>query len=123
MKRCRKLVMGLSLVLAMTFLIGTTSFAGEYSLCFVNTEGGNLNCRSGPGTEYSIVGKFKNGTQLGWSIFGGIDSLGREWTYVDGKDINGKLIMGWVLDSYLRYEDNPNSIIPAYKNENMPDVV
>lgn len=55
MKRCRKLVMGLSLVLAMTFLIGTTSFAGEYSLCFVNTEGGNLNCRSGPGTEYSIV--------------------------------------------------------------------
>ena len=28
MKRCRKLVMGLSLVLAMTFLIGTTSFAG-----------------------------------------------------------------------------------------------
>ena len=48
--------------------------------------------------------------------------MGREWTYVDGKDINGKLIMGWVLDSYLRYEDNPNSIIPAYINENMPDV-
>lgn len=47
----------------------------EYDLCYVNTNGSNLNCRKGPGTEYALVGKFSNGTQLSWSIFGDIYCL------------------------------------------------
>lgn len=123
----RKTVTSLCLAMMMVLMMGMSAFAqsaqprSDYSNCYVNTEGGNLNCRKGPGTEYEIVGKFKNGTQLSWSVFGKTDSLGRPWTQVSGKDVNGKQISGWVLDSYLRYEDS-RSIVNVIIDENMPDV-
>ena len=74
----------------------------EYTTLYVKTDGGNLNVRSGAGTEYAIVGKLANGTKIdGWSIFGRVDSEGRSWTNITAKDINGKSVTGWVLDEYL----------------------
>lgn len=99
------------LTMALLVMVGTPTqtyarempYVAEYDDCYVNTDGGNLNCRTNAGVEYPIVGKFKNGTKLAWSIFGKNDSLGRSWTQVSGKDINGKTISGWVLDSYLKF--------------------
>lgn len=129
MKKSIKKITLCTIIMAMlTLSIGMTAFAKpvprEYDLCFVNTDGGNLNCRKDAGEEYAIVGKFKNGTQLSWSVFGKFDSQGRDWTAVSGPDINGKRISGWVLDSYLRFERpslrnvQHNVII----NPGMPDV-
>ena len=74
----------------------------EHDTLYVKTDGGNLNVRSGAGTEYAIVGKLANGTKIdGWSIFGRVDSEGRSWTNITAKDINGKSVTGWVLDEYL----------------------
>lgn len=63
----------------------------------IQTAGGNLNVRSGPGTNYKIVGKFANGTIVTYSYMQESD----EWTWVWGKGTNGKTISGYVLDSYL----------------------
>lgn len=65
----------------------------------VKTDGSNLNIRSGPGTNYSIVGKFANGTKV---HYGAIDPIGSlNWTYVWGTGINGKEVTGYVHNDYL----------------------
>ena len=92
-------------------VIGVTAFAGNIQprkdYCYVNTpEGGNLNGRSGPGTEYPVICQFSNGTLLNWSIFDGTatDSQGYTWTAVAGTDINGVFVKHcWVRDDYLLY--------------------
>ncbi len=85
----------------------------EYPTLYVKTDGGNLNVRSDAGTEYSIVGKLANGTKIaGWSVFGKSDSEGRSWTSIRAKDINGKMIEGWVLDKYLT-ETPPSRSVPV----------
>ncbi len=72
-----------------------------------------MNVRSDAGTEYSIVGKLANGTKIAeWSVFGKSDSEGRSWTSIRAKDINGKMIEGWVLDKYLT-ETPPSRSVPV----------
>lgn len=129
MKNRIKRITGCAVIMALlTLSIGMTAFGkpvarAEYDLCFVNTDGGNLNCRAYAGEEYAIVGKFANGTRLSWSVFGEPDSQGRDWTAVSGPDINGEHISGWVLDSYLRYERPSRSIQHnIVVNPLMPDV-
>lgn len=74
----------------------------HYEKLYVKTEGGNLNVRAGAGTEYRIVGKLANGTEiLGWSIFGEIDSEGYSWMNIGAIGIDGKEVSGWVRDDYL----------------------
>lgn len=74
----------------------------EYETLYVKTDGGNLNVRSGPGTEYEIVGKLPNGTMIDfWSVFGEVDSTGRSWTSIRARDANGNTVSGWVADEYL----------------------
>ena len=73
-----------------------------YQMLYVKTNGGNLNVRSGPGTEYEIVGKLANGTKiLGWQYVGKIDSEGRGWMDIRAIGIDGEEVNGWVLDDYL----------------------
>lgn len=70
-------------------------------LYVVVTDGGNLNVRSGPGTSYSIVGKFKNG-QIIHIPFEQPAGGGKEWDYAYGPDANtGKDIEGWVSRAYI----------------------
>jgi len=66
----------------------------------VTTDGSNLNVRSGPGANYSIIGKFANGTVVNYGAIDPIPSA--DWTYVWGKDINGKSISGYCHNDYLR---------------------
>jgi hypothetical protein len=130
MKPIKRMTSYLVLVTILTLIIGnlvyaqSVPFCDERDLCFVNTQGGNLNCRKGAGEEYEIVGKFKNGTELSWSIFLERDSQGRTWVGVSGIDINGKLISGYVLESYLRFErpECRTMNLPVYINFDMPDV-
>ena len=65
----------------------------------VITDGSNLNVRSGPGTNYSIIGKFKNGQVIDVSFMqdAGIGS----WIYAGGVDaITGKYINGYIHEDY-----------------------
>lgn len=124
----KKSIISLCLTICMLMFLGTNASAqsiqprSEYDLCYVNTDGGNLNCRSGPGTEYSIVGKFSNGTQLTWSVFGDVDSNNKTWTKVSGIGITGKRVSGWCQDDYLLFV-SPSRNVPAfYINSDMPDV-
>lgn len=119
MKTTRKRIATFLLLLVMGVnVIGITAFAGDIQprmdYCYVNTpEGGNLNGRSGPGTEYPVICQFANGTSLGWGVFDGsaVDSQGNEWTEVSGRDIYGNDVeCCWVRDDYLRYERDWRSI-------------
>ena len=70
-------------------------------LYVVVTEGGNLNVRSGPGTSYSIVGKFKNGEVIEIPFIGPAGG-GDDWDYAYGPDANtGERIEGWVATAYI----------------------
>lgn len=65
----------------------------------VITDGSNLNVRSGPRTNYSIIGKFKNGQVIDVSFMqdAGIGS----WVYAGGVDaITGKYINGYIHEDY-----------------------
>ena len=69
--------------------------------CRVRTTSGNLNVRSGPGTNYPIIGRFANGSVVDISIFA--DEKG-DWIVAGGKDVStGKMINGWVNQNYLEY--------------------
>lgn len=114
MKRKNKKVVALLLtVVISTLILGTTVFAATprgYDKCYVNTDGSNLNGRSGPGTEYSIVCKYANGTRLYWSVMpseNATDSEGRKWMRVKGKATSGKDTEAWVCEDYLRFERDP----------------
>lgn len=72
---------------------------GDYAVKVV-TQGNNLNCRSGPGTNYSIVGKFKNGTIISYHYMDPNYKPG--WAYVFGVGIDGKQISGYVSEQYLQ---------------------
>ncbi len=77
----------------------STAIANEDWVATVKTDGSNLNVRSGPGTNYSIVGKFANGTKV---HFGAIDPIESEnWSYVWGTGIDGKEVTGYVHMDYL----------------------
>lgn len=116
-------------VLCTVMISGTLAFAAETSLqnneskviyfrrsdyqtLYVKTDGGNLNVRSDAGTEYEIVGKLANGTEiLGWSVFGKKDSEGRGWMRIRAIGINGEEVRGWVLDEYLSADPPSRSIM------------
>ena len=63
----------------------------------VVTDGGNLNVRSGPGTEYSIIGRLANGSYFSASFMQ--DYI--DWTYGTGTDVSGVEVTGYVSDRYL----------------------
>ncbi len=80
----------------------STIMTGEYTTLYVNTGGDNLNVRSGPGTNYSVVSHLRHGTRIvSWSIFGRVDQYGYSWTSIKAYDVNGVLVSGWVRDDYL----------------------
>lgn len=65
----------------------------------VITDGSNLNVRSGPGLNYSIIGKFKNGQIIDVSYMqeAGI----YPWVYAGGIDANtGNYIYGYIHSDY-----------------------
>lgn len=67
----------------------------------VKTDGSNLNVRSGPGTNYSIVGKFANGAIVDIPFMQPSD-IGDSWWYAYGNDANtGKKIEGYVHRDYI----------------------
>lgn len=71
----------------------------------VVTAGDNLNVRSGPGTSYSIVGKFKNGQIIEIPFMQPVGG-GKDWDYAYGPDANtGKDIEGWVATAYIGNTD------------------
>lgn len=114
MRLTKKRIVTFLLLLAMGVnAIGITAFAGNVQprmdYCYVNTsDGSNLNGRSGPGTEYSVICRFANGTSLNWSThweYNATDSQGREWMEVSGVDINGvQQDKAWVCVDYVRFE-------------------
>lgn len=65
----------------------------------VVTDGGNLNVRSGPGTEYSIVGQIPNGSYVDISFMqeAGI----RPWLYGSGISTTGERIYGYMHGDYI----------------------
>lgn len=112
MKRKGKKIVALLLMVTMTVaMLGATAFASpqprDPDLCYVNTsDGSNLNGRSGPGTQYSVICKYANGTQLFWSVMpdqNATDSQGRSWLCVSGKTTTGVTMQSWVCEDYLRF--------------------
>lgn len=128
-KKLKKIV---TLILAMIMVLNFTamSYAATKSdpdKCFVNTDGGNLNGRKEAGTEYPIICKYANGTQLSYSVDAGetkFDSQGREWMRVRGKTTTGSTMTSWVLAEYLRFESpyRTNTDILTVINPKAPDV-
>lgn len=75
------------------------AYPSESWILQVKTDGSNLNVRSGPGTNYSIVGKFANGTLV---TFGYMDPIpSTDWTYVWGTGTNGQHLSGYCHNDYL----------------------
>lgn len=67
----------------------------------VKTDGSNLNVRSGPGTNYSIVGKFANGAVVNIPYMQPSDST-RIWNWAFGNDADtGKRIEGYINVNYV----------------------
>ena len=64
----------------------------------VTTENGNLNLRSGPGTNYPVIGQLKKGT-----IIGVCENFG-DWSYI--VDYEG--VFGYVSNKYLTPVDKPD---------------
>ena len=74
-----------------------------------------LNARSGPGTSYSSLGMFANGTQLTHDPAKVQTGGGYTWRQVTGK-IGGKTVTAWVADSYLttvKPTPPPPATVPA----------
>ena len=66
----------------------------------VYTRGDNLNVRSGPGTNYSIIGSFANGSLIDLPYPQPSD-VTNEWVYVTGTDVySGKTISGYISSAY-----------------------
>ncbi|MCD7724469.1 MAG: SH3 domain-containing protein [Clostridiales bacterium] len=65
----------------------------------VITDGSNLNVRSGPGTNYSIIGQFKNGQVIDVSFTQ--ESGIAPWVYAGGIDaVTGNYINGYIHSNY-----------------------
>ena len=60
-----------------------------------------LNVRTGPGTQYRIVGVTKTGDGVE------ITSRGEDWTQIRVKAENGKTLEGWIPEGYLRPQPPP----------------
>lgn len=125
----KRIVALLLAVVISTLALGTTVCAATprgYDKCYVNTDGSNLNGRSGPGTEYSIVCKYANGTRLYWSVMpseNGYDSQGRSWMRVTGMATTGKEMTAWVCEDYLRFERDPvPRSVEVKVDPSLPDV-
>lgn len=116
-KKNRLIALALMVVLTVS-LLGMTSFASSINprmqYCYVNTsDGSNLNGRSGPGTEYSVICQYANGTSLTWSVFpenNATDSQGRSWMCVNGRTTTGENKTAWVCEEYLRFENDYRSV-------------
>lgn len=99
MKKISKMIILSMFLVILTPFFAPTQQAHAYEYEYqakVITDGSNLNVRSGPGTNYSIVGKLANGTIVTYSY---ISPVG--WDYIWGIDINGKEISGYVSSAYL----------------------
>lgn len=67
-----------------------------YKVC---TDGGNLNVRSGLGTNYSIVGQIANGSYVDVSFMQ--DAGIAPWVYGSGISTTGKEISGYMHGDYI----------------------
>lgn len=117
------------LCFVMMLALGISSYAVETrsdpDMCFADTGGGNLNGRSGPGTEYKIICKYPDGTQLFYSLLTGwdTDSEGVEWVEVRGKTTTGEKKTAWVSTEYVRFESPYRlRLLPIPMDTNEPDV-
>lgn len=63
----------------------------------VVTDGGNLNVRSGPGTEYSIIGRLPNGSYFMADFM----QQYADWMYGTGTDVSGTEVTGYVYEKYI----------------------
>lgn len=67
----------------------------------VKTDGSNLNVRSGPGTDYSIIGKFANGAVIDIPFMQPSEST-YTWRWAHGDDADtGKRIQGYININYI----------------------
>ncbi len=81
-----------------TLDLSTTRGTARYQY-HVITDGGNLNVRSGPGTNYSIIGQFKNGQIIDVSFRQ--ESGIYPWVYAGGNDANtDEYINGYIHSDY-----------------------
>ncbi|QNU67275.1 SH3 domain-containing protein [Ruminiclostridium herbifermentans] len=90
-------------ILGLSLILGQGIACAQTWVLTVNTDGSNLNVRSGPGTNYSIIGKFANGTDVTWEDDDGKSS--GDWAYVTGVSTNGKTISGYCYQWYLIHEN------------------
>lgn len=60
-----------------------------------------LNVRTGPGTEFRILGVVKTGDEVN------VVQRGKSWTKIQVKDEEGKTKTGWIPEGYLRPEPPP----------------
>lgn len=130
--KTRKILPIILMIIMTVSMLGMTVCANPQARnrdsCFVSTsDGSNLNGRSGPGTEYPVICKYANGTQLGWSVMpenNAIDSQGRRWSHVSGRTTTGATMEAWVCDDYLRFESSGYSLrsIEVENNPNLPAV-
>ena len=93
-------------VLELVNVPATTSQQGIMRAMYrVKTAGGNLNVRSGPGTNYSVIGQFANGQLIDVATV--TIGIPDGWDYVYGDDCNtGKAIEGCVAAQYIDYSSN-----------------
>lgn len=90
-------------MLAVNVLFPLSQVDAQTWVLTVTTDGSNLNVRSGPGTNYSVIGQFANGTDVTWEDDDGKSS--GEWAYVKGIGTNGKTISGYCYQWYLVHEN------------------
>lgn len=69
----------------------------------VVTDGGNLNVRSGPGTNYSIIGQIANGSYVNISFMQ--DANISPWVYGSGTSTTGVEITGYMHGDYIGTAD------------------
>lgn len=67
----------------------------------VVTKSTNLNVRSGPGTNYSIIGRLSKGSIVDFGIFAA--EKGYWWEITARDSYTGKDLHGWVDSRYLEY--------------------
>ncbi|MBQ8891910.1 MAG: SH3 domain-containing protein [Bacilli bacterium] len=73
----------------------TIAATPTYTIGTVNTNGGRLNVRSGPGTSTKVLGKLKNNAKIN------IVEQGKTWTKIVATDKNGNQIYGYVATKYI----------------------
>ena len=91
----KKLVATLLVFLLLSSIATISTVASEQSFGRVDTEGSNLNVRSGPDTSHAVIGSLKDGST--------VVVLGEEngWYRVLYADQKGQAVTGYVSGSYL----------------------